>query len=126
MTKGIPMAKTERRERGSGPVTALLVLGALALVFAMGVTMVGTVAGDESSSAQHAADAAALALPARPVSGSIRPPATERCWSTASRAMNRCMISVEPSKTRLIRRSRRPCSAPTGRSPRAASEVAVS
>ena len=55
------MATTTRRDRGSGPVTALLVLGALALVFAMGVTMVGTVAGDESSSAQHAADAAALA-----------------------------------------------------------------
>lgn len=54
------MATTKRRDRGSGPVTALLVMGALALVFAIGVTMVGTVAGDESASAQHAADAAAL------------------------------------------------------------------
>lgn len=58
------MAITTRdddRERGSGPVTALLMLGVLALVFAIALTMVGTIAGDERSGAQHAADAAALA-----------------------------------------------------------------
>ena len=33
-------------------------------------------------------------------------PAICRCLSTASRAMKRCMISEEPSKMRLMRRSR--------------------
>ena len=33
-------------------------------------------------------------------------PATSRCRSTASRAISRCMISVEPSKIRLMRMSR--------------------
>lgn len=51
----------DRRERGSGPVTALLVMGAVALVVATGVTALGAAAGDEGSAAQHAADAAALA-----------------------------------------------------------------
>lgn len=51
----------DRNERGSGPVTVLLVLGAVALVIAAGFTALGAVAGDEGSSAQHAADAAALA-----------------------------------------------------------------
>ena len=60
------------------------------------------------------------------VSGSMRSPATDRWASTASRAISRCMISVEPSKIRLIRRSRSICSAGTARSPRAASESAVS
>ncbi len=47
---------------------------------------------------------------ARSTSGSMMSPATDRCASTASRAISRCMISVEPSKIRLIRRSRRICS----------------
>jgi hypothetical protein len=51
--------------------------------------------------------------PARPLSlspvaafGSTMAPARCRCGSTASRAMNRRMISLEPSKIRLMRRSR--------------------
>jgi hypothetical protein len=36
------------------------------------------------------------------------------------------MISVEPSKMRLMRMSRIACSTPTGRSPRARSDSAVS
>ena len=59
-------------------------------------------------------------------SPSSRSPATFRCWSTASRAISRCMISVEPSKIRLIRMSRSACSAGTGFSPRALSDAAVS
>ena len=46
-----------------------------------------------------------------------------RCASTASRAISRCMISVEPSKIRLIRTSRSSCSAGTARSPRARQRV---
>ena len=42
-------------------------------------------------------------------------PATARCASTASRAISRCMISVEPSKMRLMRMSRSICSAGTAR-----------
>src|SRR3954449_11881104 len=53
-------------------------------------------------------------------------PATCRCWSTASRAISRCMISVEPSKMRLMRMSRSACSAGTGFSPRARQDSAVS
>ena len=53
-------------------------------------------------------------------------PATFRCRSTASRAMNRCMISLEPSKMRLMRASRSIRSTPMGSSPRAASEASVS
>jgi len=49
------------KDEGAGPVTAILVLGVFALLFAAGVTAVGAIAGDERSSAQHAADAAALA-----------------------------------------------------------------
>ena len=52
------------------------------------------------------------------VFGSSMSPATCRCWSTASRAISRCMISVEPSKMRLMRMSRSICSAGTGFSPR--------
>ncbi|TDT31284.1 pilus assembly protein TadG-related protein [Naumannella halotolerans] len=48
-------------ERGSGPVTVVLFLGILAVVFAIGVTAVGGVANKETSAAQAAADAAALA-----------------------------------------------------------------
>ena len=59
-------------------------------------------------------------------SATARSPAADRWASTASRAISRCMISVEPSKIRLIRRSRSICSAGTARSPRAASESAVS
>lgn len=47
-------------DRGSGPITVLLVLGILALFFAAGVTALLAVAGDEVASAHHAADAAAL------------------------------------------------------------------
>src|SRR2546427_6479147 len=35
----------------------------------------------------------------------ISSPATCRCLSTASRAMNRCMISLDPSKIRLMRKT---------------------
>ena len=48
-------------DRGSGPVTALMVMAILALVFTIGITALFTAAGDERSSAMHAADAAALA-----------------------------------------------------------------
>lgn len=50
-----------RADRGSGPVTALMVMGILALVFAIGLTALFAAAGAERSTAQHAADAAALA-----------------------------------------------------------------
>jgi len=54
---------TTRRaaERGSGPVTALMVMAILALVFTVGITALFAAASDERSSAMHAADAAALA-----------------------------------------------------------------
>ena len=48
-------------ERGSGPVTALMGLAILALIFTIGITSIFAAAGDERSSAMHAADAAALA-----------------------------------------------------------------
>ena len=48
-------------ERGSGPVTALMVMAILALVFTIGITALFAAAADERSSAMHAADAAALA-----------------------------------------------------------------
>ncbi|QDP96623.1 hypothetical protein FOE78_12505 [Microlunatus elymi] len=48
-------------ERGSGPITAILIMGFLALVVAAGLVAVGTVARGEGSQAQTAADAAALA-----------------------------------------------------------------
>jgi hypothetical protein len=48
-------------DRGSGPVTALLIMGVLALVLAIGITAGLSAAGEERSGAQHAADAAALA-----------------------------------------------------------------
>jgi len=70
--------------------------------------------------------AAARALRAAGTPGSISSPAAARCASTASRAMNSRMISEDPSKIRLIRMSRRSCSAGTPRSPRAAIEAAVS
>lgn len=50
-----------RAERGSGPVTVVLVLGICALLFVIGVVAVGAMAREERSAAQHAADAAALA-----------------------------------------------------------------
>jgi hypothetical protein len=53
-------------------------------------------------------------------------PATDRCASTALRAMNSRMISDDPSKIRLMRMSRSICSAGTPRSPRAARDAAVS
>src|ERR1035438_9696987 len=55
----------------------------------------------------------------------MRSPATLRCWSTASLAIARCMISDEPSMMRLARTSRRDCSTGTPRTPRAASDAAV-
>ena len=61
-----------------------------------------------------------------PMPGLIMSPATERCVSTASRAMNRCMISLVPSKMRLMRKSRIIRSTGIGFSPRALSESAVS
>ena len=48
-------------ERGSGPVTALMVMAILALIFTVGITAIFAAAGDERSSAMHAANAAALA-----------------------------------------------------------------
>jgi hypothetical protein len=48
-------------DRGSGPVTALMVMAILALVFTIGITALFAAASDERSSAMHAADAAALA-----------------------------------------------------------------
>lgn len=48
-------------DRGSGPVTALMVMAILALVFTIGITALFAAASDERSSALHAADAAALA-----------------------------------------------------------------
>ena len=48
-------------ERGSGPVTALMVMAILALVFTVGITALFAAATDERSSAMNAADAAALA-----------------------------------------------------------------
>jgi hypothetical protein len=48
-------------ERGSGPVTALMVMAILALIFTIGITALFAAASDERSSAMHAADAAALA-----------------------------------------------------------------
>jgi hypothetical protein len=48
-------------DRGSGPITALMVMAILALVFTIGITALFAAAGDERSSAEHAADAAALA-----------------------------------------------------------------
>ena len=47
-------------------------------------------------------------------------------WSTASRAMKRRMISDEPSKIRLMRKSRIARSTGYGFSPRARSEAEVS
>ena len=68
-----------------------------------------------------AASAAKLARPDRRARRRSR-----RCLSTASRAMKRCMISLEPSKMRLIRESRIIRSMPIGTSPRAASDRSVS
>ena len=50
-----------RGDRGSGPVTVLLILAFLILMFTAAVTAVGTLASNESAGAQHAADAASLA-----------------------------------------------------------------
>lgn len=49
-----------RRDRGAGPVTALLVLAVLSLVFALGFSALLSVGASQRSGAQHAADAAAL------------------------------------------------------------------
>jgi hypothetical protein len=54
-------ARKAGSDRGSGPVTALLIMGVLALVLAIGITAGLSAAGEERSGAQHAADAAALA-----------------------------------------------------------------
>ena len=61
-----------------------------------------------------------------PFLGSMRAPATRRCLSTASRAMNRCMISLEPSKMRLMRESRIRRSTGTGQSLRSFRDSSVS
>lgn len=53
--------RARERERGAGPVSVILILAFLALVFTAGVTATGTFASNESAGAQHAADAAALA-----------------------------------------------------------------
>ncbi|WP_114559445.1 hypothetical protein [Desertihabitans aurantiacus] len=54
-------AARRRRERGSGPVSAILLMGFIALVAAVGLVMWMTVAGQRTSHTQYAADAAALA-----------------------------------------------------------------
>src|SRR2546430_11175627 len=54
----------------------------------------------------------------RPPRSTLFPYTTLFRSSTASRAMNRCMISLEPSKMRLIRKSRMMRSTGTGFSPR--------
>jgi hypothetical protein len=56
-----PCRPRRRADRGAGPVTVIMVLAILALVFTISVTAVFAVAGDERSGAMHAADAAALA-----------------------------------------------------------------
>lgn len=48
-------------DRGSGPVTAIMMVAFLALLAGIGITAALAAAGDERSSADHAADAAALA-----------------------------------------------------------------
>ena len=53
-------------------------------------------------------------------------PATFKCGSKASRAMNRRMISLDPSKMVLMRQSRMKRSTGSASSPRARSESAVS
>ena len=60
-------------------------------------------ASDTTRRRTPASAASAASLAPSGLSGSISAPATCRCLSTASRAMNRCMISVEPSKIRLMR-----------------------
>jgi hypothetical protein len=57
----VQVRPSRRTDRGSGPVTALMVMGILALVFTIGITALFAAASDERSTAQHAADAAALA-----------------------------------------------------------------
>jgi hypothetical protein len=58
----MPRRVTRRAaERGSGPVTALMGMAILALVFTIGITALFAAASDERSAAMHAADAAALA-----------------------------------------------------------------
>ena len=66
--------------------------------------------------------AAPRASPPSGAFGSAKAPATARCVSTASRAMNSRMISLEPSKIRLMRKSRIMRSTGIGASPRARSE----
>jgi hypothetical protein len=56
-----PCRPRRRADRGAGPVTVIMVLAILALVFTISVTAVFAVAGGERSGAMHAADAAALA-----------------------------------------------------------------
>jgi hypothetical protein len=58
---GVQVRPYRRTDRGSGPVTALMVMGILALTFTIGITALFAAASDERSTAQHAADAAALA-----------------------------------------------------------------
>jgi len=53
-------------------------------------------------------------------------PPTFKCGSSASRAMNKRMISLEPSKMVFTRQSRRNRSTEVAGSPRPASECAVS
>ena len=53
--------RRRRRDAGSGPVTVIMILAVLALCAALGITARFAAAGDEKSTAQHAADAAALA-----------------------------------------------------------------
>ena len=51
-----------RRDAGATPVTVVIGIGILVALFAGVITTMGAVASNESSGAQHAADAAALSL----------------------------------------------------------------
>ncbi len=53
-------AGRRRRDAGATPVTVVIGIGILVALFAGVITTMGAVASDESSNAQHAADAAAL------------------------------------------------------------------
>lgn len=55
-----PTAVRRRRDAGATPVTVVIGIGIMVALFAGVITTMGAVASNESSGAQHAADAAAL------------------------------------------------------------------
>jgi hypothetical protein len=58
MDEKVPIRR--RRDAGATPVTVVIGIGILVALFAGVITTLGAVAANESSGAQHAADAAAL------------------------------------------------------------------